>query len=71
MKGKQDIFIYIIPDLNENGSLERFEWIRLRERGGGIEKKIIKCNYRSLDIFLISYYVLEIIDEGNRNRIDF
>lgn len=39
MKEKQDIFIYIIPDLNENGSLERFEWSRLREKGGGGLKK--------------------------------
>lgn len=36
MKEKQDIFIYIILDLNENGSLERFEWSRLREKGGGV-----------------------------------
>lgn len=39
MKEKQDIFIYIIPDLNENGSLEQFEWSRLREKGGGGLKK--------------------------------
>lgn len=50
MKEKQDIFIYIIHELNENGSLEQFEWSRLREKRGGLKKKTIKYKNKSTDI---------------------